>query len=39
MIDKLPANAAILLSTVHTLLRDHEFENLNDLSYLQYSRP
>lgn len=33
MIDKLPANAAILLSTVHTLLRDREFENLNDLCH------
>lgn len=31
MIENLPANPAILLSTVHTLLRDKEFENLRDL--------
>lgn len=31
MLDSLPTNPAILLSTVHTLLRDGEFENLADL--------
>lgn len=31
MIEKLPTNPAILISTVHTLLRDKEFENLRDL--------
>lgn len=31
MIEKLPTNPAILVSTVHTLLRDKEFENLRDL--------
>lgn len=31
MIDQLPTNPLILLSTVHTLLRDKEFENLCDL--------
>lgn len=31
MIDHLPTNPAILVSTIHTLLRDGEFENLSDL--------
>lgn len=31
MIETLPTNPAILISTVHTLLRDREFENLRDL--------
>lgn len=31
MIETLPTNPAILVSTVHTLLRDKEFENLRDL--------
>lgn len=31
MIESLPTNPAILVSTIHTLLRDGEFENLRDL--------
>lgn len=31
MIEKLPTNPTILISTIHTLLRDGEFENLRDL--------
>lgn len=31
MIDHLPTNPSILVSTVHTLLRDREFDNLRDL--------
>lgn len=31
MVEKLPTNQAILISTIHTLLRDREFENLSDL--------
>lgn len=33
MIDHLPTNPTILLSTIHTLLRDGEFQNLNDLCH------
>lgn len=31
MMDSLPTNPAMLVSTVHTLLRDREFDNLRDL--------
>lgn len=31
MIDHLPSDPAILISTIHTLLRDREFDNLRDL--------
>lgn len=31
MIDHLPTNPSILVSTVHTLLRDREFDSLSDL--------
>lgn len=33
MIETLPTNPAILVSTVHTLLRDREFDNLSDLCH------
>lgn len=33
MIDHLPTNPSILLSTIHTLLRDGEFDNLHDLCH------
>lgn len=33
MIETLPTQPAILVSTVHTLLRDKEFENLSDLCH------